>query len=230
MLKLATAGLKPRNPALWGPRQLWSLWGIMNKVNAEAIFRGTSIFSKLFQKWSMELAGRQPFDAGQMAFFLDTANEMSEALQGAELRIARRHADDLIAEMNQATAQPDGSLVLEGIILQRAYHHLDRLLAVIAEEAGTRLFISVGADAVELYEPSKPRFGKNVAEKFSSIAYEIEEAGKCLALERSTAAAFHSIRSLEAGIAALSRCLQIPDPAKTMHLDQKYTQEGEAHF
>src|SRR5882724_6262350 len=53
-----------------------------------------------------------------------------------------------------------------------------------------------------------------VSLKFPSIAYEIDESAKCLALRRATASAFHSIRSLEAAIRAMSRCLGIPDPTR----------------
>lgn len=54
----------------------------------------------------------------------------------------------------------------------------------------------------------------DVPAKFESAIYEIEECTKCLIFDRSTAAAFHAIRCLEAGIGALSRCLDIPDPTK----------------
>lgn len=64
------------------------------------------------------------------------------------------------------------------------------------------------------FAPPAPLFGNEVAIKFLSITYDVDEAGKCLALGRSTAAAFHALRSLEAGIRAMSRCLQIPDPIK----------------
>ena len=48
---------------------------------------------------------------------------------------------------------------------------------------------------------ASPPFGLDVASKSRSINYEIEEAAKCLALDRSTASAFHSIRSLESEFA-----------------------------
>jgi hypothetical protein len=56
--------------------------------------------------------------------------------------------------------------------------------------------------------------GGDAGKKFPCSTYDIGEAGKCYALERSTASAFHPIRTLEVGIRALSRCLQIPDPTK----------------
>src|SRR5271168_5169670 len=69
------------------------------------------------------------------------------------------------------------------------------------------------ADA-KYYSAEECLFGAEVAAKFPCVIYDIEEAGKCLALDRSTASAFHSIRCLEAGIRALSRCLTIPDPTR----------------
>ncbi|MEO6606833.1 MAG: hypothetical protein ABIN69_00010, partial [Aestuariivirga sp.] len=77
-----------------------------------------------------------------------------------------------------------------------------------------RVFLSIGLRDQYFYEQPEPLFGRTVQDKFPSLIYDIEEAGKCLALDRSTACAFHSIRSLEAAIGAMSRCLGIPDPTK----------------
>jgi hypothetical protein len=186
----------------------------MHEINAEAIFRGVSMLSKTFQKWETEKAGRQPFNPGQLAVFIEVATEMAAALKQAELLISHKHADGLVGALKQATPLSNGDVALEGMPLQFAYHHLQRLLSAIEDEAGLRLFVSVQSNAANLYAPENPGFGNDVAQKFSSIVYEIDEAGKCLALDRSTAAAFHAIRSLEAGIRALSRCLKIPDPTK----------------
>ncbi|KPB01668.1 hypothetical protein [Ahrensia marina] len=49
---------------------------------------------------------------------------------------------------------------------------------------------------------------------FPKASLEIEEAAKCLALNRYTAAVFHSMRALESGIKAFSLLLEIPDPTK----------------
>jgi hypothetical protein len=56
--------------------------------------------------------------------------------------------------------------------------------------------------------------GEFVSDRFPSMLFEIEEAAKCLALGRSTASAFHSMRALEVTIRALAAFLQIPDPTK----------------
>jgi hypothetical protein len=74
-------------------------------------------------------------------------------------------------------------------------------------------FFSVRKDLTSLYG-SKELFGPLVAQKFPALLTEVEDAGSAFALERWTASAFHSIRCLEAGIRALTRCLGIPDPTR----------------
>ncbi|MBO6539167.1 MAG: hypothetical protein JJ969_07165 [Rhizobiaceae bacterium] len=59
---------------------------------------------------------------------------------------------------------------------------------------------------------------EHVVEDFSlaypNASFEIEEAAKCIALGRSTAAAFHSMRAVECGIKAICALLEIPDATK----------------
>jgi hypothetical protein len=71
---------------------------------------------------------------------------------------------------------------------------------------------SLGADRAAFYEPTEPLFGPDLDKNFPSITYEIDQAGKCYACDLTTASAFHSIRTMEAGIRAMARCLGIPDP------------------
>jgi hypothetical protein len=83
----------------------------------------------------------------------------------------------------------------------------------LRQELSETLIFSLG-DKVSYFAPSKPLFGKQVEDQFPGLIDEINEAGKCYAFGRSTASVFHSIRCLESGIRALSRCLQIPDPTR----------------
>jgi hypothetical protein len=96
----------------------------------------------------------------------------------------------------------------------RLRHFMVELQSRLADEMESTYLLSLSGKEKELFEPRLPLWGEDVSVKFPSIAYEIDEAAKCLALGRSTASAFHSIRSLEAEIRALSRCLGIPDPTK----------------
>lgn len=65
-----------------------------------------------------------------------------------------------------------------------------------------------------LWNPSGPLLGPDVAQAFESAAFDIEEAGRCHALGRSTAAVFHAFRVLEIGIRAVAYCLDVPDLEK----------------
>jgi hypothetical protein len=65
------------------------------------------------------------------------------------------------------------------------------------------------------FAPQEPHFGQDVASKFqSAAAFEIDEAAKCLALGRPTAAVFHLMRVMEGSVRAVARCLGISDPTK----------------
>lgn len=90
---------------------------------------------------------------------------------------------------------------------------LGALTSMLSEELGDTYLFSLG-DKAEYFNPKAPLFGKEVELQFPVIISEISESGKCYALGRATASAFHSIRCLEAGIRALSRCLGIPDPTR----------------
>jgi hypothetical protein len=64
------------------------------------------------------------------------------------------------------------------------------------------------------FAPKEPLFGSDFEMKFPSAMYEVDEAGKCLALGRPTACVFHLMRVMEIGVRAVARCLKIPDPIK----------------
>jgi hypothetical protein len=75
-------------------------------------------------------------------------------------------------------------------------------------------FLELRSDKIDFLRQSKPLFGDNFALKFPSAAFDLDEAGKCLAFERPTAAVFHLMRLMEIGLKATARCLGIPDPIK----------------
>jgi hypothetical protein len=62
------------------------------------------------------------------------------------------------------------------------------------------------------YESSEKLFGEVVAKQFPSAIYELDEASKCIAFARSTAAVFHLMRIMEIGLRSVAECLNIPSP------------------
>lgn len=83
----------------------------------------------------------------------------------------------------------------------------------IEDELETIVFLHLSSEEAVLYRRSEEYpMGELVDQRFPSAKYDIEEAYKCLALGRATAAAFHGMRVLEYGIRAIAKCLAIPDP------------------
>jgi hypothetical protein len=85
----------------------------------------------------------------------------------------------------------------------------DRLL----DELGLPKVLVLSPHEADRYAPAVPLFGSEFETKFPAQGvFELDEAAKCMALSRPTAAVFHLMRVLEVAIRALARCLGIPDP------------------
>ena len=86
---------------------------------------------------------------------------------------------------------------------------LDELRQAIAEESHQSSFL-VLSSLEQSYFSNVIQFGKIAPVKFKEIAGDIDEAYKCVALQRSTACVFHCMRILEFGVHRLATHFQIP--------------------
>jgi hypothetical protein len=85
---------------------------------------------------------------------------------------------------------------------------LEELIGRVRDEISEVVFMTLDSKDADLWE--KPElFGAPVNEKFPSAIYDIEEAGKCLACGRGTAAVFHLMRVMEIGLKATAAALEI---------------------
>lgn len=73
------------------------------------------------------------------------------------------------------------------------------LIRTICEEVSLRVFMYLPEQQRALYTAQKP-FGDAVWQRFPTTIEDIEEASKCLALQRGTAAVFHCMRVVDLGI------------------------------
>ena len=73
------------------------------------------------------------------------------------------------------------------------------------DEMSSKNCFIIPAGKEGFFDPVEPIFGLDVESKFSVMSEDIAEAGKCLALERSTAAVFHLMRVMEIGVQRLCR-------------------------
>ena len=86
---------------------------------------------------------------------------------------------------------------------------LDQLLHAFGDELRARVVVALSLRHGDLYKPAKPIFGEAVESAFPKAADDISEAGKCLAVEQSTAAVFHLMRAMEIAVQILSAKLEI---------------------
>ncbi len=77
------------------------------------------------------------------------------------------------------------------------------------DELENTLLFHIPSDKQHFLENAKREMGDDIIGKFPEIAFDIEEAGKCLALERGTASVFHLMRIMEAGLRAIATTLGI---------------------
>ncbi len=93
------------------------------------------------------------------------------------------------------------------------YEDLGRFLEELnhrfIDEAGMLVALFPDQTKVNFYK-AKHLFGEEVTSRFPSATIDIEEAGKCLALSRSTACVFHLMRVMEAGLRIVADSLHDP--------------------
>lgn len=82
----------------------------------------------------------------------------------------------------------------------------------LTDDLKGKYMLSLSLQETETYECATPLLAQCVADTFTSIAYDVDEAAKCFALGRSTACVFHLMRCTEAGLQALANELDVaPD-------------------
>jgi hypothetical protein len=162
-----------------------------------------------FQNSSAELR----FRPDQHALIRQKIERFSELLAEACLSVSSGWATK-ISEGWNIESSANGEFVYSGQNKDNLTAGLGQIANTVGNELMTKMFLAIPYINVPLYEPTEPLFGTEVARQFPSLSYDVSEAAKCIALERSTAAAFHSVRCLEGGLRAISRCLAIPDPTK----------------
>lgn len=199
----------------WSPlasRRLWSLWEIMRPFHLTHVLKAVFLGGQNLSLKEVRDLKSLAFPGAQLD---DKFTEVDRDSWAEFFKVVEEHCIELeltaslatVRRIIQEAASPNASYT------SLAPHHVE-LQKRLIDEMDSKTFWSMTIREAELYEPRSPLFGWEVQAKFPCGAYDIDEAAKCLALGRSTASAFHSIRCLEAAIRAISRCLGIPDPTK----------------
>jgi hypothetical protein len=194
------------------PGRLWSLWDML-ELDARAFYAASNALQHLLTAIEAKQSVFGNDDGGVSITFIDdkifiqslrsTAEQLCSELRVLDARMSLIELERLLGELSV------GKITFESI-----KRYIQDVRSRLADELGLiKVLVLDGAQA-KFYETGESSFAGEVIAKFPSISYEIDEAAKCLALDRSTASAFHSIRSLEAAIRSMSRCLGIADPTK----------------
>lgn len=153
----------------------------------------------------------------ESVFHEDTRlQELDRRFLTVRLGEIREHLDTLGARIT-ALAVQEAEKAIESSLATwgNAKTCFEDIKNTLKRELSLSTVLVLGPKEQDYYAPTKPHFGEEVAKKFPTMAvFEIDEAAKCFALSRSTAAVFHLMRVVEVGIRAVARCLQIPDPIK----------------
>jgi hypothetical protein len=182
-------------------RRLWRLWEIMDESKIGEIVR---LIHGIVNEASLGTNDKAPLNPAVRPLAIRDLTELLSHCEGMGLLVPTQYIRDAL-------------LFLRGDPSNSETGMLARSAAMIAHtieiELRGRKFFALRPEDGKLFDDPLI-FGPEGSGAFGEATYEMTEAAKCLALHRSTASAFHSIRCLEAGIRALSRCLQISDPTR----------------
>jgi hypothetical protein len=87
------------------------------------------------------------------------------------------------------------------------------LVLRIKDELNSEYYFHLDQRDVSFYLTKEP-FGQAVSHKFALACEDIEEAGKCLALQQSTACVFHLMRAMEVVVKRLGKRLKVKNVEK----------------
>ena len=154
--------------------------------------------------------------SGRLFHGNEALDEMSRLYVGMRFTGVQEYLTVLGASVTAlAVADAQEELSYDSATWATARERLEDVRNTLRRELSLRTVLVLEPKEQALYAPSEPHFGPDVTAKFPTEGvFEIDEAGKCLALGRSTAAVFHLMRVMEIGLSAVSECLQIENPVK----------------
>lgn len=194
----------------WEPGRLWSLLDML-EVLARPFLNAVGQFEGLAAALAFgKIIGIQQNDL-QMA--IADAKGLEETLKQLDLPVSAAGAlrlHDCLLTFNSGDAVAVVSI--SNNQKEALKSRIGELKLRLQDELGARKLLSISPADAELFEQAEPLFGYEVRTRFSQAKYDIEEAGKCLALERSTASVYHQMRVMEIGALAVLRCLGGPEP------------------
>lgn len=166
-------------------RRMWSLYEMLKK------------YAKLFVRLERYLAQTESY------FHENPTVTANDTTKWGELMVAvEKHCELLGLKLSEKQVRRVTEKLKAGYANAILAKDLEELRNRIMDELDDRHFFYVSGEGASLYESEEP-FGTPVSLKFGATTTDINEAAKCLALERYTAAVFHLMRVMEIGVQEL---------------------------
>lgn len=208
------------------PYYVVSLWDMLELPFGRLIhsFQQLSSTSQLLANWSPALGkpsfqnnaykDNQPlFVSRDYDDLVEHAQVFCDLCTDLSLSVTKQAAEQVCQNLKRAKRDPQGN----GWLFERGDRlklqgSLNLVINCMRLEANTKVAMILPPDKLHLYSQIDPIFGSDVRSKYPSAIYDIDEAAKCLALGRSTAAVFHLMRVMEVALKAISKCLGLSTP------------------
>ncbi|MGZ5442743.1 MAG: hypothetical protein ACXW5U_11970 [Thermoanaerobaculia bacterium] len=143
---------------------------------------------------------------------------VADSCRSVGLALSAKYASEIVQLVNETPSLRESLAVLarthaapsrESLAPAEFQREVEILRKRIDDELAEREFFVLD-DRHRSYFHEVALFGSVVADAFPGAAYDIEEAGKCLALGRATAGVYHLMRVMERGLRATGKALGIP--------------------
>lgn len=130
---------------------------------------------------------------------LNSAKEVEADIISLRAAVSALAMADLIASLED-----------KDCTVQQITAHAQDVGRTLKRELSSVIFYVVPSDRRKYIEASS-LFGDRVSLRFPMAEHDIDEAGKCLALQRPTACVMHLMRVLEVGLQSLAQELGVPE-------------------
>lgn len=202
----------PAPPWWLQPGKLWSLWEMLGAFARYFYSLGADMEGRRIElkRWAEEESERpEPSyashaDEYMSPWFLPFLKQELEFAQSAGTYVSIPLTMKKLARVQELVGLLENEITAP--TPDRIRQAFEDLHERFQDELDTQHFLFVPAHLAPYYMTKLP-FGEEVADRFSSAAIDIDEAGRCLALGRSTACVLHLMRVLEVGLTTLARAV-----------------------
>ncbi len=161
----------------------------MLPLNAAAFYRATSTLRDMAVAIKEEWDQSATLDTlrGELRkSFYETLCDLDQELEVLGTKLTQMVVRRLISGLGVSPSEVTYKDAVEGFA---------EIQSRLRDELSLSTVFVIPADKARYFQTNATLFGAEVDGKFPSAAFEIAEAGKCLALERNTAAVFHLMRA-----------------------------------